>query len=77
MLYSKIPKINKISISIIDGITLGGGVGLSQGCKIRICTENTLLAMPECKIGLITDAGSCFYFRKIRKNIGLYLLLTG
>lgn len=63
-------------IAFMDGITMGGGVGLSQPCRYRVATENTLLAMPETKIGLFPDVGGGWYLSRLPDNIGRYLALT-
>ena len=47
----------KTTIAIMDGITMGGGVGISQPCEFRIATENSRVAMPETSIGLFPDVG--------------------
>lgn len=64
-------------IAIIDGITMGGGVGLSVHGSYRIATERTLFAMPETAIGLFPDVGGSFFLPRLGGNLGLYLALTG
>jgi len=64
-------------IAFLDGIVMGTGVGLSFFAKIKIASENTLFAMPESKLGYITDVGSGWYLPRLRSSIGLYLMLTG
>jgi len=65
------------TIAFLDGIVMGTGVGMSHFAKIKIATENTLLAMPESKLGYITDVGSGWYLPRLRSGIGLYMMLTG
>lgn len=64
-------------IALIDGITMGGGVGLSVHGKYRIATEKTLFAMPETGIGLFPDVGGSCFMPKLKGGIGMYLALTG
>ncbi|EGR29402.1 hypothetical protein IMG5_156200 [Ichthyophthirius multifiliis] len=64
-------------ISVMDGIVMGGGVGISVHSPIKIATENSVFAMPEAKIGFFTDVGGGFFLSKLRNNIGLYLGLSG
>jgi len=64
-------------VAFMDGIVMGTGVGLSHFAKIKIATENTLLAMPESKLGYITDVGSGFYLPRLKDGVGLYMMLTG
>lgn len=63
-------------ISILDGITMGGGVGLSVHGSFRIATERTKFAMPETRIGFFCDVGSSFFMSKMKDNLGRYLALT-
>ncbi|KAJ3342527.1 hypothetical protein HDU93_001913 [Gonapodya sp. JEL0774] len=64
-------------ISIMDGITMGGGVGLSVHAPIRIATERTLFAMPETAIGFFPDVGASFFLSRLDGELGTYLGLTG
>lgn len=63
-------------ISVMDGITMGGGVGLSVHAPFRIATENTLFAMPETTIGFFPDVGGSFFLPRLDGQIGTYLALT-
>jgi enoyl-CoA hydratase len=67
----------KPTIVIMDGITMGGGVGISQPCDFRIATENTRLAMPETGIGLFPDVGGGWYLPRLPGRIGQFMVLTG
>ena len=67
----------KDTIAFMDGITMGGGVGISQPCRYRVATENTKLAMPETGIGLFPDVGGGWYLSRLPGRIGQYLALTG
>jgi enoyl-CoA hydratase len=63
--------------AFMDGVTMGGGVGISQPAKYRIATENTLFAMPETGIGLFPDVGGGWYLSRLAGAMGEYLALTG
>ncbi|KAK5656292.1 hypothetical protein OQA88_4672 [Cercophora sp. LCS_1] len=63
-------------IAIMDGITMGGGVGLSMHAPLRIATERTLFAMPETTIGLFPDVGGSFFLPRLPGAVGTYLALT-
>ncbi|TFI57803.1 enoyl-CoA hydratase/isomerase family protein [Sphingomonas parva] len=67
----------KPTIAFMDGITMGGGVGISQPARYRIATENTRFAMPETSIGLFPDVGGGWYLSRLPGRIGQYLALTG
>ena len=64
-------------VAFMDGITMGGGVGISQPAKYRVATENTKLAMPETGIGLFPDVGGGWYLSRLPGRMGQYLALTG
>lgn len=64
-------------ISLINGITMGGGVGISVHGKYRVATEKTLFAMPETAIGLFCDVGSSHILSKMENHLGVMLGLTG
>lgn len=67
----------KPTIAFMDGITMGGGVGLSQPCAIRVVTDRTIYAMPETGIGLFTDVGGGRYLSRMPGRTGQYAGLTG
>ena len=64
-------------IAFMDGVVMGGGMGLSQGADLRIVSERTRMAMPETKIGLFTDAGGGYFLSRCPGASGEYLALTG
>jgi enoyl-CoA hydratase len=61
----------------MDGITMGGGVGIALPCNFRIATENTRLAMPETGIGLFPDVGGGWYLPRLPGRVGEFMALTG
>jgi 3-hydroxyisobutyryl-CoA hydrolase len=63
-------------IAYMDGITMGGGVGLSLHAPFRIATENTVFAMPETTIGFFPDVGGSFFLPRMDGEMGTYLALT-
>jgi 3-hydroxyisobutyryl-CoA hydrolase len=63
-------------VAFMDGITMGGGVGLSIHAPFRIATENTLFAMPETTIGFFPDVGASFFLPRMEGGLGTYLALT-
>jgi enoyl-CoA hydratase len=67
----------KPTVAIMDGICMGGGVGIALPCKYRIATENTRFAMPETGIGLFPDVGGGWYLPRLPGKVGMFLALTG
>jgi len=64
-------------VAFMDGITMGGGVGISQPARWRVATAKTRLAMPETGIGLFPDVGGGWYLSRLKDRLGPYLALTG
>lgn len=67
----------KPTVCFIDGVTMGGGVGLALPCRMRAATENTLFAMPETAIGLFPDVGGGYFLSRLKWRYGQFLALTG
>jgi 3-hydroxyisobutyryl-CoA hydrolase len=63
-------------IAYMDGITMGGGVGLSVHAPFRIATEKTVFAMPETTIGFFPEVGATFFLPRMDGELGTYLALT-
>jgi enoyl-CoA hydratase len=64
-------------VAFMDGICMGGGVGISQPARFRVATENTRFAMPETGIGLFPDVGGGWYLSRLEGRVGQFLALTG
>ncbi|XP_051260085.1 3-hydroxyisobutyryl-CoA hydrolase, mitochondrial [Dicentrarchus labrax] len=77
ILNNAIGACKKPYIALIDGITMGGGVGLSVHGRFRVASEKTLFAMPETAIGLFPDVGGGYFLPRLRGKLGLFLALTG
>lgn len=77
MLIRRIKVLAKPYIALIDGIAMGGGVGVSVHGSHRIATERTTMALPETRIGLFPDVGSAHFLPRLPGALGLYLGLTG
>ncbi len=75
-LNARIAAFPKPYVALMDGITMGGGVGLSAHGSHRVVTERTVLAMPEVGIGFIPDVGSTFLLGRVPDNLGLHVALT-
>jgi enoyl-CoA hydratase len=73
----EIHRFPKPYVAIIDGITMGGGAGISVNGAYRVTTEHTLFAMPETGIGLFPDVGATRFLNRCPGRIGRYLGLTG
>jgi len=73
----KISNYTKPFISLINGLTMGGGVGVSMHGSHVIGSEKTLFAMPETAIGLFPDVGGSHFLPKLGGGLGIYLALTG
>ena len=67
----------KSVVTLMDGVTMGGGVGISRPARFRVATERTVFAMPEASIGLFPDVGGGWYLSRMPGHIGLWLALTG
>lgn len=64
-------------ISLISGLCLGGGLGLSVHGQFRVVTETAKMAMPETAIGFFPDVGASYFLPRLPGAIGMYLGLTG
>jgi enoyl-CoA hydratase/carnithine racemase len=62
---------------LMDGITMGGGMGLAQGSRLRIVGDRTRMAMPEVGIGFFPDVGGSYFLSRLPGAMGMYLALTG
>jgi enoyl-CoA hydratase len=67
----------KPCVAVVDGLCMGGGVGISAHGSHRVATERLLFAMPEVGIGFFPDVGGTFLLSRMPSGIGLYLALTG
>ncbi len=76
-LNSLIANYPKPYVAIMDGIVMGGGVGISAHGSHRIVTERTMLAMPECTIGLVPDVGGNWILSRAPGHMGEFLGTTG
>ena len=61
----------------MDGIVMGGGMGISQGARVRIVGDRTKMAMPETGIGLFPDVGASYFLSRVPGKVGIYLGLVG
>jgi enoyl-CoA hydratase len=76
-LNRRIKRFPKPYVALIDGVTMGGGVGVSVHGSHRVATERTLFAMPETGIGLFPDVGGSYFLPRCPGRLGFYLGLTG
>jgi len=72
-----IHRYKKPYIAMIDGIVMGGGVGLSVHGRLQVAGDNTLFAMPETGIGYFPDVGGTYFLPRLGRDIGNWLGLTG
>jgi enoyl-CoA hydratase/carnithine racemase len=66
-------------VAVMDGVVMGGGMGIAQGgpqCGVRVVTDRTRLAMPEVNIGLFPDVGGSYFLSRAPGKLGIYLALT-
>jgi enoyl-CoA hydratase len=68
---------NKPVIAWLEGITMGGGMGLAQGARLRVVTESVRMAMPETRIGLFPDVAGGYFLSRCAGAIGEYLGIVG
>jgi len=64
-------------VVLLDGITMGGGMGLAQASRWRLVGERTRIAMPEVGIGMFPDVGASYFLSRLESALGIYLALTG
>ncbi|KVW75861.1 enoyl-CoA hydratase/isomerase family protein [Burkholderia ubonensis] len=64
-------------VALMDGITMGGGLGLAQGAALRVATERSKIAMPETRIGFVPDVGATHFLARMPVELALYVGLTG
>jgi len=76
-LNTQIRHFPKPYIAVMDGVTMGGGVGISVHGSHRIATERTIFAMPETGIGLFPDVGGGWFLPRLEGELGTWLALTG
>ena len=64
-------------VAIMDGVAMGGGVGISVHGSHRVATKNSVFAMPEAGIGLFPDVGGGWFLPRLQGHVGMWLALTG
>jgi enoyl-CoA hydratase/carnithine racemase len=67
----------KTVVAVMDGIVMGGGMGIAQGARVRLVGDRTKMAMPETAIGLFPDVGGSYFLSRAPGKLGLYLGLVG
>ncbi|WP_321945933.1 enoyl-CoA hydratase/isomerase family protein [Paraburkholderia sp. J10-1] len=68
---------SKPLVALLDGVTMGGGMGLGQAASLRVATSRTKIAMPETRIGLLPDVGATHFLARMPVEMALYVGLTG
>ena len=76
-LNTQIKRFPKPYVALLDGVTMGGGVGISIHGSHRIATDRTIFAMPETGIGLFPDVGGGWFLPRLEGELGTWLALTG
>ena len=77
LLNAQIGRFGKPYVALMDGIVMGGGVGVSAHANIRVVTDTSKIAMPEVGIGFIPDVGGAFLLSRAPGGLGLHAALTG
>ncbi|MEE8536168.1 MAG: enoyl-CoA hydratase/isomerase family protein, partial [Kiloniellales bacterium] len=67
----------KATVAVVDGLAMGGGVGVSVHGSHRVVSERMVMAMPETRIGLFPDVGASYFLSRLPGALGIYLGLTG
>jgi enoyl-CoA hydratase len=77
LLNAQIGRFKKPYVSLMDGIVMGGGVGVGAHANIRVVTDTSKMAMPEVGIGFIPDVGGAYLLSRAPGSLGLHAALTG
>ncbi|OBF90377.1 3-hydroxyisobutyryl-CoA hydrolase [Mycobacterium sp. 852014-52450_SCH5900713] len=77
LLNAQIADFSKPYVALMDGIVMGGGVGVSAHANIRVVTDTSKIAMPEVGIGFVPDVGGMFLLSRAPGGLGLHAALTG
>jgi enoyl-CoA hydratase len=77
LLNAQIGRFPKTYVSLMDGIVMGGGVGVGAHANIRVVTDTSKVAMPEVGIGFIPDVGGAYLLSRAPGSLGLHVALTG
>ena len=77
LLDARIARLEKPFVSLMDGLVMGGGIGISAHAAFRIVTERSKIAMPECGIGFVPDVGATWLLPRAPGELGTWMGLTG
>ena len=77
LLNAQIGRFAKAYVSLMDGIVMGGGVGVGAHANTRVVTDTSKMAMPEVGIGFIPDVGGAYLLSRAPGSLGLHVALTG